>query len=136
MVAPTGIIITVSVLLAAGLAAYENPRIREWIDHGRQKIAMAFYALGDDIYPRSRSPPRDDPSMREDAGDIAERRRRQARAEVLERGRRMEERRKRRAASTSASQSFDNMVDKDGNLRSGDNASSNVTQAVSTAVEP
>ena len=110
MVPPVGIIITVSVLVAAGIAAYQSPQVQEWLDQSRQKIAMVLHSLGDDINPRSRSPRPDDPSMREDGSELAELRRRQARAEILERGRIMEERRKRRKttqAKPSPSTSFD-----------------------------
>jgi hypothetical protein len=134
MVPPVGVIITVSILLAAGIAVYENPNIREWIDRSRHKIAMALHSLGDDVEPRSRSPRLDDPSMREDASEVAEARRRQARAEIMERGRIMEERRRRKQASRSgsdSSQTFDNVVDKDGMLKKND-----TIQATSTAVEP
>ena len=123
MVPPAGIIITVSVLLAAGIAAYENPQVRQWIDQSRQKLAMALHALGDDVYPRSRSPRQDDPSMREDASELAEARRRQARAEILERGRIMEERRRRKKTAdgdSTPSRSFDALVDKDGMLKTHD----------------
>jgi hypothetical protein len=123
-----GVIITVSILLAAGIAVYENPNIREWIDRSRHKIAMALHALGDDLDPRSRSPRVDDPSMREEESEVAEARRRRARAEILERGRIMEERRRRKQAGkrlSDSSQTFDRAVDKDG-----------AVQATSSAVEP
>ena len=133
MVPPLGILITVSVLLAAGLAAYENEHVRAWIDQQRQKIAIALHSLGDDVDPRVRSVTRDDPSTREDASEVAEMRRQQARAEILERGRIMEERRRRKLARNStatSSNSFDSLVDKDGNLKGGD-----MKKAISTAVE-
>src|SRR5271170_1753068 len=120
MVPPLGVIITVTIILAAGIAMYENPNIREWIDRSRQKIAMALHSLGDDVDPRPRSPRINDPSMREDASEMAEARRRQARAEIMERGRIMEERRRRKQASRSgsdSSQTFDNVVDKTGMLK-------------------
>jgi hypothetical protein len=129
-----GVIITVSILLAAGIAVYENPNVREWIDRSRHRIAMALHSLGDDLDPRSRSPRVDDPSMREDESEVAEARRRQARAEILERGRIMEERRRRKHAGKSASdssQTFDRAVDKDGMLRQDP-----TVQATSSAVEP
>jgi hypothetical protein len=134
MVPPLGVIITVTIILAAGIAVYENPNIREWIDRSRQKIAMALHSLGDDIDPRSRSPRVNDPSMREDASEVAEARRRQARAEIMERGRIMEERRRRKQASRSgsdSSQTFGNVVDKDGMLKRDE-----TTMAASTSVEP
>lgn len=134
MIPLAGVIITVSILLAAGLAVYENPSIREWIDRSRHKIAMALHSLGDDVDPRPRSRRVDDPSMREDASEVAEARRRQARAEIMERGRIMEERMRRKQASRSGSdsrQTYDSVFDKDGTLKKDE-----VTQAASTAVEP
>ena len=60
---------------------------------------MALHSLGDDISPRSPRPPlQRDASMHEDLSDDAEDRRRQARQEILQRGRVMEERRRRRAS--------------------------------------
>ena len=134
MVPSVGVLITVSILLAAGIAVYENPQIREWIDRSRQKIALALHSLGDDVDPRSSSPRLDDPSMREDASEVAEARRRQARAEIMERGRIMEERRRRKQGSRSgsdSSQTFDSVVDKAGMLKN-----TEATQATSSAVEP
>src|SRR5271156_6586733 len=117
MVPPLGVIITVTIILAAGIAMYENPNIWEWIDRSRRKIAMALHSLGDDVDPRSRSPRINDPSMREDASEVAEARRRQARAEIMERGRIMEERRRKRKTegeSRNKQGSFDTPVDKNG----------------------
>ena len=60
---------------------------------------MALHSLGDDISPRSPRPSlQRDVSMHEDLSDDAEDRRRQARQEILQRGRVMEERRRRRAS--------------------------------------
>lgn len=134
MVPPLGVIITVTIILAAGIAVYENPNIREWIDRSRQKIAMALHSLGDDVDPRSRSSRINDPSMREDASEVAEARRRQARAEIMERGRIMEERRRRKQASRSgsdSSQTFDNVVNKGEKLKKDE-----ATMAASSSVEP
>lgn len=118
MVPPLGIIIAVSVIAAAGVAAYESPQVQEWLRQSRQKIAMALHSLGDDIHPRSTSP-RSDASMHEDTSDEAEARRRRARAEILERGRIMQEsKRQRRSADKQISRgSFDTLVDQDGILR-------------------
>ncbi|EXJ54695.1 hypothetical protein A1O7_10036 [Cladophialophora yegresii CBS 114405] len=121
---PVGIIITVSVLVAASLAAYENPQVRAWIDRTRHKIAMGLHSLGDEIGPRNRPPLRrtsTDISMCEDQGEQAEERRRQAIAEIMERGRILEEKRKRRRLSEQEynqphSPTFDNMVDENGIL--------------------
>lgn len=119
MAPPLGIIIAVSVIAAAGVAAYESPQVQEWLRQSRQKIAMALHSLGDDIHPRSRSPRPSDASMHEDASDEAEARRRQARAEILDRGRIMQERKRHRHSMTKQNEqgSFDTLVDKDGVLK-------------------
>lgn len=121
MVAGAGIVITVAVLVAAGLAAYENPHVRQWFDTSRRKIAVALHSLGDEINPnaRSRVSRGDDPSMREDDSEIAEERRRRARYEIMERGRILEEKRRGSKASKRASPagSFDTLVDQDGKLK-------------------
>lgn len=130
---PAGIIITVSVLVAASLAAYENPHVRAWIDRTRQKIAMSLHSLGDEIHPAPRSrQPSNDASMHEEKGEMAEARRRQAIAEIMERGRMMEERRKRRKLSDngkSSNPSFDNLVDENGTLRSSQDPEPSVADA-------
>src|SRR6202000_1737137 len=114
---PVGIIITVTVLVAASIAAYENPQVRAWLDRTRHKIAMGLHSLGDEIGPRPRPRPRrtsTDISMHEEKGEMAEERRRQAIAEIMERGRIMEERRKRRRTSEETeappSPTFDSLV--------------------------
>ena len=91
---------------------YENPQIREWIDRSRQKIAMALYSLGDDIHPRSISASRNDVSMHEEMTDHALARRRQAVAELMERGRVMEERRRRRHEAQRATEAQNDNVAK------------------------
>ncbi|RMZ74775.1 hypothetical protein DV737_g5742, partial [Chaetothyriales sp. CBS 132003] len=118
--AARGIIITVSVLAAAALAAYENELIRAWIDGARQRIAMGLHTLGDEIQPRTAasSSSRKDASMSEEKSDAADERRRQARADILERGRILEERRRKRrtlsgTAPASSSPSFDSLVGAD-----------------------
>lgn len=50
-----GLIITASVLVAAGIACYENEQIREWILNSRRKLAIALHSLGEEIDPQSRS---------------------------------------------------------------------------------
>jgi hypothetical protein len=49
---PTGIIIAASIVVAAGIAIYESPQVRAWVDQSRRKIAVALHNLGDDIQPR------------------------------------------------------------------------------------
>lgn len=133
MAPPLGIIIAVSVIAAAGVAAYESPQVQEWIRQSRQKIAMALHSLGDDIHPRSRSPRSSDSSMHEDPSDEAEARRRTARQEILERGRLMLERKRPRKSNGKQAKrdSFDNLVDEDGILKK----DSEGAMAQSTAIE-
>lgn len=117
-----GIIIAASVLVAAGIAAYENPQFREWLERSREKIAVAFNSVGHDG--RHQRSTQNDRSMSEDQDEKAEERRRQARQEILERGRLLQERERRRKTSTGSSSvnekrtpSFDHLVDQDGKLR-------------------
>lgn len=51
----TGLIIAASVLVAAGIAIYESPQVRQFIEHSRRKIAVALHSLGDEIQPRRNS---------------------------------------------------------------------------------
>ena len=111
-------IITISLLCAAGLAIYENPQVRQWIDESRRKAAIALHNLGDELVPQSESrASTPDASTREDEDPEAVERRRKARQEILERGRMMEERRKSKQAAQGKAKSFDDMVDKDGALK-------------------
>jgi hypothetical protein len=55
-----GIIIAASIVVAAGIAIYESPQVREWVDQSRRKIAVALHSLGDDFQPRRRSDSSDD----------------------------------------------------------------------------
>ncbi|RMD44524.1 hypothetical protein DV735_g519, partial [Chaetothyriales sp. CBS 134920] len=156
--AARGIIFTVCILAGASLAVYENEKCRAWLDRLRQRIAIGLHSLGDEIDPRppasnrkedqndvplreqkkdgSRRAAKSDASMSEEQSDAAEERRRQARAHILERGRILEERRKRRRLSVS-SPTFDSMVDDDGRLRT-ESAAQNTTvaEATATAIEP
>lgn len=112
-----GLIISLSVLFAAGLAVYENPQVRQWVDSSRRKLAIALHNLGDEITPPSAS--RDsspDASAREDESPEAVERRRKARQEILERGRAMEEKKKSKKEEVANSKSFDDLVDKEGTL--------------------
>ncbi|KAL8672469.1 MAG: hypothetical protein Q9168_003072 [Polycauliona sp. 1 TL-2023] len=115
-----GIIISISLLLAAGLAVYENPQVKQWVDESRRKIAFALHNLGDDLDPpsSSRRNSSQDASTREDNSDEAAERRRKARQEILDRGRKMEERRRsQQAASSAKANSFDDLVDDEGKLK-------------------
>lgn len=132
-----GIIIAASILVAAGLAAYENDQVRAWVDRTRNKIALELQNLSEDIRPRPR-PIRvsTDASMMEDKGDAAEARRQRAREAILERGRKLQEkhmRRKTSADSASSSPSFDSLVDEKGLLLSGEGEKD---VALATAIEP
>ena len=130
-----GLIISLSLLFAAGLAVYENPQVRQWVDESRRKIAIALHSLGDEVQPRrdSRS---EDASTREDDSAEAEARRRKAREEILEKGRLMEERRRANQEKPPArAKSFDDLVDQDGNLRDEKSAAVNTTAVELTAGE-
>ena len=121
MAPPLGIIITLSILVAASIAAYENPHVRAWIDRTRHKMAMGLHALGDDIHPKRPRSLRSstDISMSEDKGDAAETRRQQARAEIMARSRILEQKTGRRGSkdTTPSSPSFDTLVDDQGRLK-------------------
>jgi hypothetical protein len=125
----TGLIIAASVLVAAGIAIYENPQVRQWVDQSRRKIAVAIHSLGDDIQPRRQS---------ESSDDFDERKRR--REELIRRNRNELIRRAReegiavdldelarigtedaalaeRRSRANRSKSFDELVGSDGMLR-------------------
>lgn len=110
-----GIIITVSVLVAAGIAVYESPQFQQWVTTSRRKIAVALHNLGDEIQPQDIAA-RQDISMTEETGEIAEERRRIARAEIMRRGTLLESRRK-TSQPSQPHNSFDTLVDEEGNLR-------------------
>ncbi|KAK5062940.1 hypothetical protein LTR84_005016 [Exophiala bonariae] len=140
MVPPVGIIITVTVLVAASLAAYENPQVRAWIDRTRQKIATGFNSLGDGPRPSPRTQRRStDASMYEEKSEDAEARRQRAVAEIMERSRLMEEQRRRRRAELESGQpqspNFDSLVDSNGNLREKPR-NDGLDQAATSALEP
>jgi hypothetical protein len=121
-------VITVTVLLAAGIAVYESPQVRQWIEASRRKIAIALHNLGDEINPPRQ--PREDISMMEDVSDEAEERRRKAREEILRRRGVLESQRRR--SNTGSSGSFDALVDKDGRLKE---QSEGLTSAKATATD-
>lgn len=140
MAPPLGIIITVSILVAATLAAYENPNVRAWIDRTRQKVAMGVYSLGDEIHPRQSRAMRSstDASMMEEKSDAAEARRQRVRAEIMERTRVLREGRKRPkplGSTTPTSPSFDTLVDDQGKLRQASDARQGGMVASTSAVE-
>jgi hypothetical protein len=46
-----GIIIAATIVVAAGIAIYENEQIRVWLDERRRRLAVALYDIGDNISP-------------------------------------------------------------------------------------
>lgn len=108
---------TVTVLVAAGVAVYQSPQFQEWMNNSRRKIAVALHSLGDEIQPRSAtSPTRDDISMTEEAGEAAAGRRRNAREEIMRRAAVLESHRNSRN-SHKPRDSFETLVEQDGSLR-------------------
>jgi hypothetical protein len=77
-----GLIIAASVLVAAGIAIYESPQVREWVDQSRRKIALALHSLGDEF-----NPPHRRPSESEDAFDARQESIRRKRNELVRRAR-------------------------------------------------
>ena len=93
------------------------------MDQSRRKAAIALHSLGDEIAPNSESRstskrPSHDASAREDNDPEAVERRRRARQEILERGRILEERRRSKDGGTPKAKTLNDLVDKDGFLRS------------------
>ncbi|KAL8725734.1 MAG: hypothetical protein Q9166_007184 [cf. Caloplaca sp. 2 TL-2023] len=123
-------------LAKAGLAVYEHPQVKQWVDESRRKIAFALHNLGDDLEPpsSSRRNSSQDVSTREDNSAEAAERRRKARQEILDRGRKMEEKRKAQQPSSVKSRSFDDLVDEEGKLKHG--VAQATTSATETHVEP
>ncbi|KAI9780179.1 MAG: hypothetical protein M1835_004547 [Candelina submexicana] len=111
-----GIIIAASVLVAAGVAVYENPQVRQWMDQSRRKIAIALHSLGNDVQP---------PSMDED--DEEERRRQ--RVELMYWNMKRDEQRRKRKQREALKTSFDDMVTKEGNLKEVDTTHSTAREA-------
>ncbi|KAL1621173.1 hypothetical protein SLS54_005668 [Diplodia seriata] len=46
-----GALLAASLIIAAGVAVYQNPQVQQWIDARRRKIAIALHSLGDEINP-------------------------------------------------------------------------------------
>jgi len=128
-----GLIITASVLVAAGIAFYENEQIREWILNSRRKLAIALHNLGEELDPQSRSR-----SNSQDNDDEAAETRRRRRHEIIRLNRLEMVRQAReegiavdldelmrigsdmespRPSQADRSRSFDELVGKDGTLR-------------------
>ncbi|KAF2136837.1 uncharacterized protein K452DRAFT_329515 [Aplosporella prunicola CBS 121167] len=137
MVAPVakGVIIAASVIVAAGIAIYENPQVRQWVDQRRRKIAHALHHIGENNNRRPRS------ASSQQGGDPEELRRRKARNELVKKAREegvavdLDE--LSRAGSDEPSEkkthqrglSFDDFVHNDGTLRQTD---STVTEKATT----
>lgn len=115
-----GLIVTFSVLVAAGVAVYQSPQFQEWVTTSRRKIALALHNLGDEIQPRDLDAIQEDISMSEEVGEAAEERRRIARAEIMRRVTLLESRRQPKDSDKPRGGSFDTLVDNDGNLRMAD----------------
>lgn len=126
--------ITVSVLVAAGIAAYENPQIKQWVHLSRRKLAVALHSLGDGISPPGRhGAQRGDISMTEDLGPEAAQRRDRAREEISLRRSILQENRNKRSGTGS----FDALVDSDGRLKEPESIEQVIKEAdpVATGVE-
>lgn len=130
-------------LVAAGIAIYESPQVRQWVDQSRRKIAVALHSLGDEMQPRRPS---------ESSDDFHERKRRQ-REEIIRRNRNdlikrareegiavdldelarigedaVEPTERRQRSKTNASQrSFDDLVGSDGMLKKDASTAPNAT---------
>ncbi|KAJ6013700.1 hypothetical protein N7540_008291 [Penicillium herquei] len=112
-----GILVTVTALVAAGVAVYQSPQFQEWMNTSRRKIAVALHNLGDEIQPRdAASPAQEDISMTEEVGEAAEERRQIARAEIMRRAALLESRRNSKDSQKPVD-SFDTLVDQEGKLR-------------------
>jgi len=144
-----GIIIAASVLVAAGIAIYENPQVRQWVDQSRRKIAVALHSLGDDVQPRRSG------ELCDDAEDARQRRRneliRRNRNELVRRAREegvavdldelarigdeAADAGRKRQARGDRPKSFDEIVGNDGTLKGDGNATvdTDATTATTTA---
>ena len=133
-----GAIIVASILIAAGLAAYESDNIRAWVEKTKQNIVEQFDTLNNDIRPKRPIAMRavsKDVSMTEEKGDAAEAKRQKLRAQIAERARVLEERAKKQRRTGTKSPSFDSLVDGDGKLWSDDDTPPATPTAETTAVE-
>ncbi|KAF8863259.1 hypothetical protein BDZ45DRAFT_712510 [Acephala macrosclerotiorum] len=54
--AALGIVVGVSIAVAAAIAVYESPQARQFAEDVRRKIAIALHSLGDEINPQPRQP--------------------------------------------------------------------------------
>ncbi|KAJ9666861.1 hypothetical protein H2201_002995 [Coniosporium apollinis] len=128
-----GLIIAASVLVAAGIAFYENPQVRQWVDQSRRKIAIALYSLGDELQPErsnSQSQRQSEEHRRRRREEIARRNRRELIRRAQEEGVAVdldelarvgrevenEELGRTNTQRSNASRSFDELVGSDGRL--------------------
>ena len=110
-----GLIIAASVLVAAGIAVYENPQVQEWVEKTRRKIAIAIYSLDHNGQPT--------PSQREKEADAVAAARKK-RDEVMTMNRdlfvnqqqkkRMQEQSRHKPSSANGTASFDDFLKGDG----------------------
>jgi hypothetical protein len=100
------------------------------MNNSRRKLAIALYNLGDEIHPRDATP--QDISMVEEVGEAAEERRRRVREEIM---RRASLTAISRGRSTSATASFESLVDKDGRLKHDVSGDGDQAVAMSTALD-
>ncbi|KAF2647382.1 hypothetical protein K491DRAFT_614686, partial [Lophiostoma macrostomum CBS 122681] len=143
----TGLIIAASVLVAAGIAIYESPQVRQWVDQSRRKIAVALHSLGDDIQPRRPSEGSEDYEARKRRQEVIRRNRneliRRAREEgiavdldeLARIGREeveLAERRPRRKTNAST-KSFDDLVGSDGMLKKTEDSAAQKTTGTDMA---
>ncbi|KAI4847132.1 hypothetical protein E4T44_04686 [Aureobasidium sp. EXF-8845] len=49
-----GILVSLSILAAVGIAVYENPQVKEWVEDQRRKITEFLATFGDQLDPQSR----------------------------------------------------------------------------------
>ncbi|KAF2821010.1 hypothetical protein CC86DRAFT_411326 [Ophiobolus disseminans] len=132
-----GIIIAASIVVAAGIAIYESPQVRAWVDQSRRKIAVALHSLGDDIQPRRPSESTDDFEYRKQRREELVRRNRN---ELIRRAREegvavdLDELAKigsenvesaQRRSTADRTRSFDTMVGSDGTLRNNTKSTGN-----------
>ena len=125
----TGLVLSLSLIFAAGVAIYENPQVKQWVDENRRKVALALHNLGDELAPQPISRRPRDASTCEDESPEAVERRRRARQQILERGRVLEEQRRVSRDGQARGISFDDLVNKDGSLKTEDQTRASTTAA-------
>ncbi|KAF7190169.1 hypothetical protein HII31_08500 [Pseudocercospora fuligena] len=50
----SGIILSIGIIAALGLAVIENPQVKEWLEEQRRKVAELLRQIGEDLDPQSR----------------------------------------------------------------------------------